>query len=385
MSSGVKSIDLVVQGLPPAHDAIGEYTGYLACELSQLHEVRVLTSRDQQIDALYDVEIDACFTLKGSRRFDGLLQSLTKTKSDAVVLQYNPFAWGHRGWAPDLVNVFRAFKSLRPDVVLAVMFHETFMMNPGFKSWIMRQYQRRQFRALNELVDVAFYSTELWATERRQRDPKGIVVHLPVGANLPRSQNNPLQVRRQWGIEECDIVCGVFGGAHPSKMFPWIEVAANRIGADKDSERRVVLLHVGGERLAWSRVSVPIVRTGRLPADQAADAIAVMDLMISPFTDGVSTRRGSVMAALQHGVPVLTTSGHATDSVWYEQNHNAIFLAPSTDQQAWINAIDVATRSIRNVHSNKRENICQFYETNFSWKVIAESVGQHLLLAWTNR
>ncbi len=319
--------------------------------------------------------------MQGKSRFDGLLQSLTNTRADAVMLQYNPFAWGNRGWAPDLVNTIRKFKSSRPDVVLAVMFHETYMMNPGFKSWVMRQYQGRQFRALNALSDIAFYSTELWANEQRRRDPSARVVHLPVGANLPISTTTTLDARRRWDIEEHDFVCGVFGGAHPSKMLSWIEVAVNRIATEHEPGRRVVFLHVGGERLHWSNVNVPIVRTGRLPADEAADAIAAMDLMISPFTDGVSTRRGSVMAALQNGVPVLSTNGHATDSIWDTQNRQAVFLASPTDVNEWETVIDDAVVSALDTDSEYRETIRQFYQSHFSWEVIADSMCHHLRIA----
>ena len=42
-----RSIDLIVQGLPPVHDAIGEYTACLAAELSQKAAVRILTRRDE--------------------------------------------------------------------------------------------------------------------------------------------------------------------------------------------------------------------------------------------------------------------------------------------------------------------------------------------------
>ncbi len=40
-----------------------------------------------------------------------------------------------------------------------------------------------------------------------------------------------------------------------------------------------------------------------------AEAIAAMDIMLNPFTDGISTRRGSALAALQQGVPLVTTKG----------------------------------------------------------------------------
>ena len=39
-----------------------------------------------------------------------------------------------------------------------------------------------------------------------------------------------------------------------------------------------------------------------------------MDIFCSPFIDGVSTRRGSFFAGLQHGLPIVTTRAYHTDS-----------------------------------------------------------------------
>ncbi len=376
--SALRSIDLVVQALPPTHDAIGEYTAFLACELGKGLDVRVLTNCDHPIDTLDGVRIDPCFSLQGKRRFFGLLQSLKKTNANAVVLQYNPFAWGNRGWAPDLVRVIRDFKIRRPDVTIAVMFHETYMMNPGFRSWLMRQYQRRQFQSLCSAAHICFFSTELWAREYRERDPQALAFHLPVGANLPVSAADGKETRRRWRIDENDFVCGVFGGAHPSRMLPWIERAVVQIDQQRNSERRVVFFHVGGEPIQWSIPNVPVITTGRLSADEASDAIAIMDLLINPFSDGISTRRGSAMAALQNGVPLLTTRGHATDSVWDQQSDKSVFLSSANSEDNWQQATQKAWKKIKTRDPIRQEKIKQFYRANFSWPVIGKALCGHL-------
>lgn len=379
--AGVRAVDLVVQGLPPVHDAIGEYTACLARELSQSLEIRVLTSRDQSVEPLQNAVIDSCFSLQDSRRFDGLLRSLIKTDADAVVLQYNPFAWGSRGWAPDLVNAIRSFKAARPDVVLAVMFHETFMMNPGFRSWLMRLYQRRQFENLCSASDISFFSTELWTQQCRKAHPDLNAFHLPVGANLPVSTHDHSATRQQWQIQQNDFVCGVFGGAHPSRMLPWIERAIEQIAQRCHPKQQVVLLHVGGEPIHWTVPNVHVVSTGRLPAKEATDAVAIMDLMINPFSDGISTRRGSAMAALQNGVPVLTTRGHATDSLWERQVDQAVFLSSPRSVLDWDEATQRAWQASKQRNPASQKQIKDFYCENFSWSVIGQALRDHLSAA----
>ena len=59
-----------------------------------------------------------------------------------------------------------------------------------------------------------------------------------------------------------------------------------------------------GGRADWSdRVVAP----GSLPAAAVTEYLRACDLVIQPYPDGVSSRRGTAMAALANGVPVVTT------------------------------------------------------------------------------
>src|SRR5205807_1928318 len=42
--------------------------------------------------------------------------------------------------------------------------------------------------------------------------------------------------------------------------------------------------------------------TGRLSAEDVSGWMQTVDLLLAPFSDGMSSRRTSVMAALEHGV-----------------------------------------------------------------------------------
>jgi glycosyltransferase involved in cell wall biosynthesis len=67
--------------------------------------------------------------------------------------------------------------------------------------------------------------------------------------------------------------------------------------------------------------------TGPLPADAVAVHLAACDLLLQPFPDGVSTRRGSVMAGLALGLPIVTSDGPATEPIW--RRESAVVLAPA--------------------------------------------------------
>lgn len=68
---------------------------------------------------------------------------------------------------------------------------------------------------------------------------------------------------------------------------------------------------------------------GTLPPEEVSRHLAACDLLVQPYPDGVSTRRTSVMAGLAHGLPVVTTKGALTESLWEESG--AVLLTEPGD------------------------------------------------------
>ena len=69
--------------------------------------------------------------------------------------------------------------------------------------------------------------------------------------------------------------------------------------------------------------------TGVLDNEQLSKHLSACDVMLQPYKDGVSGRRGSVMAALAHGRCVVTTKGVATEDCWVESEAVKIALSDS--------------------------------------------------------
>jgi glycosyltransferase involved in cell wall biosynthesis len=366
---------LISPQLPPAHDAIGEYTAELAVALSAQSRVTVLTSRADSVQELPNVAISQCFSLEGANRFKGLSAALAVADATACVFQYNPFAWGRRGWAPDLVSLVRNLRTRRPDMTVAVMFHETYMMNQGIKAWIMRQYQWHQYDALLRLADVSFFSIQAWMRQEQVRGVARRVVHLPVGSNLPKSHAGRLETRARWQIRSDSFVCGIFGGLHVTRRLAWVGRLMNRLA--RLSRRHVSLLCIGGqsdgvlkELNLLPEPNLTVICTGRLPPLEAADAIAACHLMLSPFSDGISSRRGSAIGALQQGVPLASTDGDLTDCFWRGRQNAGIHLAPADDETAWSNmVVDVALN--QSFTAESKAQLHAFFDRHFSWNSIS--------------
>jgi len=375
-------VDILVQSLPPVPDAIGEYTACFASHLTSYFRVNIFTGDESPADGIGGVAVKQVFKSNrpSGRRFGPLLDEIEASDSTILLLQYNPFAWGRRGWAPDLPRLLARVKRRKPNTLLVVMFHETFMMFPGFRYRIMRFYQERQFRKLLAVADLAFYSSSKWADQHQSAGGSCVALTLPVGSNLPLSGLDQVAAKRRLGFDNSDFVCSVFGGNHVSRMFDRIDMAISAIAKSLVGQCRTRLIYIGDSDRAWKVGDAMVHCLGRLSAQNAADAIAASDLMINPFLDGISTRRGSAMAALQHGVPVLTTKGHNTEEIWTQEAMRSVCMVDVVDtDRLWADAAVRFANQVNDSQEGMRSSIRSFYRRNFDWPVTTEYFAEKVM------
>jgi glycosyltransferase involved in cell wall biosynthesis len=79
-------------------------------------------------------------------------------------------------------------------------------------------------------------------------------------------------------------------------------------GAEADSFRREV-----EERIARARVGDRVRLTGWVDGAEVSELLSAADAVVLPFTHGVTTKSGSLLAALAHGRPVLATAADDPD------------------------------------------------------------------------
>lgn len=87
------------------------------------------------------------------------------------------------------------------------------------------------------------------------------------------------------------------------------------------------------------------------------------------FTDGVSTRRTTLMAGLAHGLPVVGLSGTSTDTV-LRRHPEALILTPVGDREAFARAVLAITSNVACLAAAGRA-AQELYATEFDWPVIA--------------
>lgn len=346
-------IGLISAAFPPDLDGIGDYTWWLAKTLvEQGCRVTVFT-RGGNCSEVPGGLVNGFYDPARPRSFGDLVQLLEDGEApDWVVLQYNPFSWGARGFCPEVARTWSRLRSDKGEdrVRLAVMFHETMVPRWPWKFTVMRTWQSRFFQQVCTASDRIFVSSGRWLTQVTATQAKGRASILPVGSNIPVSPISREEARDRWQISQGTMVAGIFGGAHGSRRIDWIAEAAKRYLAQA-GERELLVLHVGPDEAAIGRVleGIPFRSLGVRSPDQVAEALRAMDCLMSPFVDGISARRTSAIAPLLNGVPVATTVRGWSDAVFRTADERALLLSQAQDGEgfardflAWLPGVGAA-------------------------------------------
>jgi glycosyltransferase involved in cell wall biosynthesis len=146
---------------------------------------------------------------------------------------------------------------------------------------------------------------------------------LPVPSNIPVIDDSAgiATIRAQHTMPSGPLV-GHFG-AYDHYMM---ELMLDLLPALIRSEDKISVMLLGNGSLELRarlikrhpNLSQNVRCTDLLSAQDISRHISACDVMLQPYEDGVSGRRGSVMAALSHGVPIVTTMGKATEDCWVQ-------------------------------------------------------------------
>lgn len=336
------SVDIIFPRLPPAIDGIGDHTVILAWQLGRAGcRVRILTRlRPGQAESLrsrHGVEAVDAWPSGDLRDTADLTRLIAGRSPDAVILQFEQFAYGSRGFNPELSRVFGVLRRRRPSVRRVLYAHENYTYPGCLSHTAMWTYQRRQFLRLVRDADQVFVTTEEWASRDHLRD----AVVLPVFSNLPLARPGS---GRSGGAPQRGGPVVWFGYLDEARA-PYF-TAAVRVLAVVDPTADLVYVGVDGARARTIAAETGFDRlrtVDRPPADRVSQLLGGSRLCLAPFPDGASSRRGSLMAMLQHGCAVVTNVGPGTDGLVRRlAEEGSVIAAPSPSPDAFAVAVDGA-------------------------------------------
>jgi glycosyltransferase involved in cell wall biosynthesis len=103
-------------------------------------------------------------------------------------------------------------------------------------------------------------------------------------------------------------------------------------------ELSALLIGRGGEAFAAElakehpNLAQRICATGELEQGSVSVHLQACDVFLQPYADGATSRRTSLMAALAHGKPIVTSQGRHTEPVW-SQSGGVKLVANDSDEQ----------------------------------------------------
>lgn len=328
----VKKILIISPYYISEKNGLGDHTFFLAEELRKKVECDVLTSQKGASKGVI------AFGAKWSG-FRMLKILNIVGDYDAIVLQYVPNLYNPRGginfWPPLLLFLLRIFTKVK----ISVYFHE--INYPYLKTWkslILYVFHRAQAVILSNSAHVNFVSTARFVTELSALSMRRIL-KIPVGSNIPveKFDREKLEkLKHRLGLIAGESFVLLFGGFHPSKVFDWAYPTLSELALEK----KFKIVHIGvkaedvpAELLGTVRSCSQFIFTGHLDFGDISLLLQSGQMEISPFSDGASTRRGSLIAGIVHGTTVVTTQSEWTDedilsqkNVVLTENNQAAFV-----------------------------------------------------------
>lgn len=331
-------ISIVTGSYPPDVCGVGDYSFQLVIALKRLGiKIDVITHDDWSFKNIYDIS-----------------QKVSDSNSDLLHIQYPTIGFGYS-------LLPQALCFLRPSVITL---HEFSQANP------LRKLSLYPFTiGAKRLLFTSNYEYQCamqfapWIEKR--------VSIIPIGSNIPTS-------KRKTKRNNNEIV--YFGLIRPNKGLEKVQELATKI---YDLRLPYVIKIIGNvdprynwyiEKLRLQMKNLPVVWEIGLNEIAVADMLGCADVAYLPFPDGVSERRGSLLAVMANAVPTVTTKGKYAPSDLMD----CVAVADNVE--------DVLRKILELLHDDMYRNSlvekgCN-YVRKFSWNYIASqhvSIYQSLL------
>lgn len=309
---------------PPMPGGVGAYTHELAKALRCLGaQVTVLTAQ-AAADSSVAMKCGGVRVLPVVQRWGWNTWSLAanlaaEARCDWLHVQYQTAAFGMHP-AINLAPAAWQRKGLRVawtyhDLLLPYLFPKA---GKRLRTWItLRPAQ---------VADLVTVTNE---GDRLQLAEHGIeAARIPIGSNITARRLSP-QERDEWrqqaGYAGGEFVLAYFGFLNRSKGGLTLIRAIHRlVQVRPDMQLLMIGEQVGASDRTndayWQEVQALIAQlglerrvrwTGNLPDAEVAAALNACDVLLMPYTDGASLRRGTLMAGLANGCAIITTTPQA--------------------------------------------------------------------------
>ncbi len=383
---------LLISGeFPPMQGGVGDYTREMARAFVELgHRVWVLAPRScaQDDDQFPSTPWHVLPLIRDWNWgcWVPIIDRIRQIEPDVVDIQYQAAAYHMRNPAINLLPW--RLKRLDPRPRVIVTYHDLLPPYLFPKAGPVRHWA---VRALARHSDAAIVTNaEDWALAQAWPfTHRGNLFQIPIGSNIavdPPAGFDRAAWRASLGYAQDDFVWAYFGFLSASKGGEILIRALAQAGS------RVQLLMIGGRvgssdptNRAYAEhieglidelgLQERVRQTGYLSTREVSAALLGADVLVLPYRDGISFRRGSLHAALAHGCAIVSTTPRV--AIPELRDGENVLLTPPDDPQAVCRAAEALRRD-----AGLRERIgrgAQELARHFSWEQIARRTVDEVL------
>jgi polysaccharide biosynthesis protein PslF len=308
---------------PPQHGGLGDYTNLLCQHLVPFGiEVGVVTSK-----AAGETARGKGFPVAPAvKRWDmfcwpELGKRIRTMNANVIHVQYQTAAYGLH---PAINLLPLALRMAKNPAKVVFTFHD---LDAPYQPWLRGPVRKMAMRAGERKCDafVATNGADFQQLLGSRPGPPWARYHLiPIGANVPR--NPPRRFtreaqRKKLGAGARTVLLSHFGLLNQSKGLQDV-LPAMKLLVEQGLDVKLVL--IGGTtgtsdltNVSFSnhiRVQIEqlglagrVHETGFLSPEEVSAHLLACDVCVLPYRDGASFRRGTLMAALEHGLSLVTT------------------------------------------------------------------------------
>jgi glycosyltransferase involved in cell wall biosynthesis len=384
-------VTLVTGEFPPMRGGVADYSALLADGLSRLGvEVSVVTSVRARASGPSPVAVIPTIKSWGVRMWSDVSRHVATSRPDLIHVQYqtgafemeigvNLLPWLYRlsGGKPPIVVTFHDLKEpyLLPKLG-AIRHLATLGLAAGADAVVITNSEDLK-RIAGRTADRA---SLLWGHRPVRAIPIGSNIP-PVGAEYDRSR-----WRERIGAREDELVLAYFGFLGSAKGVDTLVTAFQTL---LDQGRPVRLLMVGAAtgdtghanrsyenqiRTALDRPGLRgrVTWTGFLASESVGAYLRAADVCCLPFREGTSLRHGTLIAAIVHGLPIVTTVStalHPRDALPRLVSEQNVMLVPPNDPAALVAAIErlLAEPGLRQTLGDGARALAHY----FQWEAIS--------------
>ncbi len=365
---------------PPDPGGIGDYTQRLGLALvSRGHRVVVLNIAGGTFRAVPLSGVQAVFHRPqsgwGWRSHAAVLAALAATRPDVLHIQYQTGAYAMHP-AINLLPWRLRRMAARPRI--AVTAHD--LLEPYLfpKAGPVRAWVTRRLLADADAVVATNGDDAAGAARLLGRGAPPEII--PIGSNIavaPPAGFDRAAWRARLGVPEEQTLVAYFGLISRTKgLGTLLDALAILPGALR-------LLVVGGaasapEDRAYAAtiqrqidalgLGARVLITGHCPAAEVSAHLLAADIAALPYSDGASFRRGSLLAALAHGLPTITTLPAGAAPAPLADGAN-VLLVPPERPAALAQAIAMLAADAR--QRQRLASGAQALAQQFGWEAIA--------------